>query len=865
VKFEHLVTRNVRGFWATSYSFGLKLFDQYLLRKLSQNRLNAVVLADHDKIADVWERLPANERYLAKRVGRRYLLRGVHLGGGGAFHPKTYLLVRAGDATLVAGSGNLTRDGIDHGREVFTSFSTDREEDLPSLRAWATWMSRLITAQDDELLRERWNALRDSCPWMLGSTEGSAFLVNDSRPLLGQLTDRLPETVRELHVTAPFFDRHALALDDLIRAANPGRVVLYAGAGMKVDGPSLASVLGDASSAQLLSYEPRTFVHAKLIGAVGARGQGTLLVGSPNLSRAALTLTSAPGQPGNSETAVIRYGSADQIRSVFEGSGLALVDRPLSSLGELEFDDDHPTLARPVVLRNATWRNDGRVELNWAGSAAPPADAMLVWNEVTAGVVIDTRGVTAEPVDDYDPLPLICWVADAGGDVLSNRVAIDDPAALHEALTGPDRKTSSRPSELEGLEMLPLLRLALWAHDKFIFDLDDTAAIRRADDAAAENANDHDVSDFWDQYAKAELEYDARAQTYRSLAVGPDSHAGPVDELLRELQILLHASPDAPHPVLRVLTPADDGTDEEGEPRAGTPWTMEVRQRVRAYNLLKRWSDAVADPRHALVSANAPVTNYQTLLACCLLAWMHEALDDIRLRRLLLNLLKAFVGSGKGQGFLGRVEDADRDDALKRLDPFLIEVAAGLVGVALGPRAPWREDIYEWQPLLARGVEYGVILPGDWSATVIARITGEASTAEEVDELLTRRMDFVDDETWCERLAAELGLTRISLDLRRQATVATGVTVHGPGDPLHDARLLKVARRAIDHKKLTAVAVSCGENCLMVFEPGKRARARVHGGVLRSSEPVDTARLKEIEQQGGSWADVLDAGTPVAA
>src|SRR4051794_7865027 len=101
VKFEQLLARNVRAFWATSYSFGLKLFDQYLLRKLSQNTLNAVVLADHDKLADVWERLPANERYLARRAGSRYLLRGVQLPGGGAFHPKTYLLLRASDATLV--------------------------------------------------------------------------------------------------------------------------------------------------------------------------------------------------------------------------------------------------------------------------------------------------------------------------------------------------------------------------------------------------------------------------------------------------------------------------------------------------------------------------------------------------------------------------------------------------------------------------------------------------------------------------------------------------------------------------------------------------------------------------------------------
>ena len=50
---------------------------------------------------------------------------------------------------------------------------------------------------------------------------------------------------------------------------------------------------------------------------------------------------------------------------------------------------------------------------------------------------------------------------------------------------------------------------------------------------------------------------------------------------------------------------------------------MEARQRVRAYHLLTRWSDAVADPRHALIAADAPVINYQTLLGVLLLAWVH--------------------------------------------------------------------------------------------------------------------------------------------------------------------------------------------------------------------------------------------------
>ena len=46
----------------------------------------------------------------------------------------------------------------------------------------------------------------------------------------------------------------------------------------------------------------------------------------------------------------------------------------------------------------------------------------------------------------------------------------------------------------------------------------------------------------------------------------------------------------------------------------------------------------------------------------------------------------------------------------------------------------------------------------------------------------------------------------------------------------------------------------------MIFEPGKLARGKADGVIWRSSQPVDAARLKAIEEQGGSWIDVLDAG-----
>ena len=369
MKFEQLLARNVRGFWATSYSFGLKLFDQYLLRKLSQNTLNAVVLADHDKLADVWEHLPANERYLARRVGSRYLLRGIRLADGGAFHAKTYLFVRADDATLVVGSGNLTRDGIDGGREVFTSFSTARDADLPSLRD----LGRLDVAPGP-------GRTTTNCSASAGTRYATPARGCSATPRIGAARQRRagaaraahrphagpdPRTARDRAVLRP---QRARA-----RRAHPGAQSRSCAAvrRRRDEGrrASLASVLTRAASGAALSYEPRTFVHAKLIGAIGSDGLGTLLMGSPNLSQAALTLTQRRAARQQRNRRHPRWQRGPGPRRLRGQRPRARRRGPLTASTRWSSRTTTRPRARPLVLRNATWRKDGRVELKWSGTA----------------------------------------------------------------------------------------------------------------------------------------------------------------------------------------------------------------------------------------------------------------------------------------------------------------------------------------------------------------------------------------------------------------------------------------------------------------------------------------------------------------
>ena len=860
MRFEALLGRTVRGFWATTYSFDLKLFDQYLLRRLAPSPLNAVVLADRDKLAAVWEGLHEGQEYLARQVGRRYLLRGLAPAGGGAFHPKTYLFARADHATLLIGSGNLTRPGIDGGREIFTPFTTQHAEDLPTMRAWGQWMGRLVQSQADSLLLERWTALREACSWMTADTEGSRFLSNETEPLLNQLVRRLPDTVDDLHVTAPFFDHAADALRQLIDSCAAKRLTLYVGAGAKVHGPALAGVLAAQPAVRVRRFEPQTFVHAKLIGII-AGDDGLLLSGSPNLSHAALTKTHAD-PAGNDEVAVFSVGIAAQVRDVFDGSGLELVDEPLDWLTSLVFDDDHPTGAHPLALRSAQWREDGRVQVSLADRDALPPGLRLNWELAASHAPLDEHGITREPLDDADPAPVIVYLSDDHGTALSNRVVVDDPGELRETLSGSGSKRSMRPRELEDLEMVPLVRLILWAHDKFIFDPDETSAFRRASEAAAENQSAEDATGFWERLATEELQYDPRMQSYKPLLVSGKS-ATPVDELLRELEMLLHAAPttDAGS-VFRVITTVGDNTSPDHEPGHGTPWTMEARQRVRAFNVLMRWATALADPRHALIDAHSPVVNYETMLAIIVMAWVNDALDAKQTRKLLLATINGFIGPRPGVGFLGRCDHQEAEDAVAQLKEGFVELGAGVVYAAL-TRPGWTEDIYDWQPTLERGINHGVLLPGPLSESVAAQLTDARPSVADIDKLLLQRVDWIDEANWCARLASELGLGGVSLE-RRAATVKLGAVVNGCGDPLTDTRLLTVARRGLDFKHESAIAVRAG-NDTFVYEPGALARATISGHVHKSAAPVDAALLRAIEDQGGSWGDLLRAGQPSVA
>ena len=487
------------------------------------------------------------------------------------------------------------------------------------------------------------------------------------------------------------------------------------------------------------------------------------------------------------------------------------------------------------------------------------------WSSPPVVAPVTDDGISVEPLADRDPMPWLVALYDANEELVSNRVVVDDPGALRDAMRDRTGQSDGRPSEIEGLEMLPLVRLVLWAHDKFIFDPDETAAFRRAHDAAAEDQATEDAGEFWERYATEELQYDPRAQSYKPLT-GTGAGVQPVDELLRELELLLHAAPSTtPDQLLRLIAGTTDPDD--GDHRTGTSWTMEASQRVRAYHLLTRWANAVADPRHALIAPNAPVVNYETLLGLVLVAWITEALETGQARRLLLTLYNAFIGPTAGQGFLGRIDEADRAAAITALETGYAEIAAGLAYAALDIPG-WTDDIYDWQPTLQRGREFDVIMTGVLSESTVSHVTGKAVRPSDIEALLLHRVEWIDEATWWKRLAAELRLPPLILAKFNNPKVPISIEITGTIDFLHDPRILSLARHASSFKHSDAVAVLSSHG-RFIFISGYPARTNIGGAggqSCNSDEAIDIKRLREIEDQGGTLADLfhLDA-RPAAA
>ncbi|TFV91151.1 hypothetical protein [Blastococcus sp. CT_GayMR16] len=855
--------------WATTYNLDLALFNEYLLGRLGDPPLNAVVLADRDRLDASLDAVPPERIEILGPVNRRWLLRGVRVGPG-RFHPKSYLTVTARTAKLLVGSGNLSTNGIDAGREVFTAFVAGTPHGDAAIRTWRSWMRRLINAVDDTLLAERFTDLEQRLPKLSGpsAVADSPLWHNLDRPLADQFCDTViarTGAVDQLIVTAPYYDEAGDALGRLVDRLRPKRLILYFASSTNVDGGRLAARLaGGGAEVETLAYVPDRFTHAKLVGAVAGE-EGWLLSGSANLSHAALTL---PAGLGNVELAVFADLSPDVLRHAFSPPETTAEPRPFMSLADLTFDAGGEAPApRPIRITRATLLADRRVHI--ITEPALGDTWRLADHASTQALVPDGKGsTTAAPLVG----PLVHLV-DGVGEVVSNHVVIDDPDALHRVLQVGEKTGTGRPAELTTTDLdTPLGQALLFLHRNVVMDVSERAGAGGAGDVSRDEAagNDGD-DDLWNRLEREKLGRDPRAGTYARLLgqrlCGGDGVAEPLIELLEAMLARApgEASPARYASLLQLIARnAESGT--------GARWSATAKVRVRARNVLRRWAAAQTDPRLSWVDPLAPLGNLSMVATIFAQLWCHKALpgavieltsDD--LDDLWARWFRPFVGTGQGDGWLDQIDLTDQRIQVQLGGDFSRSITA-LCWLAIRPDDRRRERVVAWQPYLQAAFDKNLVDVDDGTVEFLAA-TGHPVDRGRVEMDLLGALEFIDDMLWCDQRAAALGLIQLTLEATSAGQrTSVRLRVKGVEDPLNDPRLPSLVVAVRQYRSTDSVALFGADyDWRIVAATGEPLLFKAGlGAPLLESSPLEVGTVEQLAVANGILADLFPADARVA-
>lgn len=230
----------------------------------------------------------------------------------GAVHPKLTVLAGAQRAVIGIGSGNLTVSGWHANDEVLTTILADRDEGVPLLtRDVAEFLDRLrsvvpISALGRDGIARTVAQLVTLCDAGAPVDTGHQLVHSLDRPIIEQLPDQHADV---LELSAPFHDLTGRALHALLTRFQPQQVEVLAQTGQAVMDPEVLQRSADRRGVTLRFVEPShersapdPYRHGKLITALVGGEPRWSLVGSPNLSAAAL-LGTAP--LSNCEIAVL--------------------------------------------------------------------------------------------------------------------------------------------------------------------------------------------------------------------------------------------------------------------------------------------------------------------------------------------------------------------------------------------------------------------------------------------------------------------------------------------------------------------------------------------------------------------------------
>ncbi|NMH97992.1 phospholipase D family protein [Pseudonocardia acidicola] len=281
----------LREFLVLGFTADLVFLERFAISLARQMGARVTVLSDADQqIHD-----PIDVRF----AGHIYQHGAVTIRG--AFHPKLAVLVGDKDVWTAIGSGNPTMSGWGHNHELWCVLRGGKDSGLRAQAELGEWLQRLPR--------------HVAMPSWIAETVTNIGLgilpaqVDDSRPdvrllhnLDAPLLDRLPTEAAEVNLAAPFVDPSGAAVRAILERARPSRVrVALQSQLSSFDGRTLTAATS-RTKAEFREVDDERTMHGKLIELVGRDGRHRAVVGSANVTSAALLRTVRDG--GNCELAI---------------------------------------------------------------------------------------------------------------------------------------------------------------------------------------------------------------------------------------------------------------------------------------------------------------------------------------------------------------------------------------------------------------------------------------------------------------------------------------------------------------------------------------------------------------------------------
>jgi len=324
----------------TSFCFDPYFFDKYLFHKIRANNPESEVLV----LIDGEQYTKSLEKF-TNETGRNYHLIPIYINRG-VFHPKIALFVskRRKEVTIYVASSNLTLPGFTRNAEIVTKIQYDSNYLDKNAHSIKDFFMSLINKKyiRDEKSIIMLNQALDSFPIGNEINENIEyeFIHNIDNPILAEMMKLVNSSFSyEAILLAPFFAPDESIIKEMMRYININKIVIALPKNRHnlVDPSQYISYFNQNNinynfyEATFSADDSRIF-HSKLIYLKNKMHY--LLVGSPNITRAALLRN---GEKGNIECAILFKGK--NAESLIENINLVEI-KDWDVLTDLEIDED---------------------------------------------------------------------------------------------------------------------------------------------------------------------------------------------------------------------------------------------------------------------------------------------------------------------------------------------------------------------------------------------------------------------------------------------------------------------------------------------------------------------------------------------